>query len=96
MIDHHRTDRKSDEMCEIRSNLISCATVCNSLLSEVGFDVNGDDRSDYYDIRAVMDHVIGGEDPIYNILNADFNGDNRITMYDLNQLLISFVKSTAE
>ncbi len=42
MIDHHRTDRKSDEMCEIRSNLISCATVCNSLLSEVGFDVNGD------------------------------------------------------
>ncbi|MBE6705371.1 MAG: hypothetical protein E7583_08925 [Ruminococcaceae bacterium] len=61
-----------------------------------GFDVNGDDRSDYYDIRAVMDHVIGGEDPRYNILNADFNGDNRITMYDLNQLLISFVKSSAE
>lgn len=42
IIDHHRTDRKSDEMSEIRGNLISCATVCYSLLSEAGFDINED------------------------------------------------------
>ena len=40
MIDHHSTGRESDEMCEIRSNLVSCATVCYSLLNNAGFDVN--------------------------------------------------------
>ena len=39
MIDHHSTSRKSDEMCEIRSNLISCATICYAMLTETGFDV---------------------------------------------------------
>ena len=28
MIDHHSTGRLTDDMCEIRSNLVSCATVC--------------------------------------------------------------------
>lgn len=28
VIDHHNTGRFSDEMTEIRSNLVSCATVC--------------------------------------------------------------------
>lgn len=42
MIDHHSTGRLSDSMAEIRSNLVSCATVCYSLLKDAGFDVNKD------------------------------------------------------
>ncbi len=40
MIDHHRTGRESDEMTEIRSNLVSCSTVCYALLKAEGIDVN--------------------------------------------------------
>lgn len=42
MIDHHNTGRRSDEMVEIRSNLVSCATVCYDMLKAEGFDVNDD------------------------------------------------------
>lgn len=42
MIDHHSTGRESDEMCEICSHLVSCATVCYSMLSKAGYDVNSD------------------------------------------------------
>ena len=42
MIDHHNTGSASDTMAEIRSYLVSCATVCYALLSEAGFDVNKD------------------------------------------------------
>lgn len=42
MIDHHNTGRISDDMCEIRSHLVSCATVCYSLLTDAGYDVNSD------------------------------------------------------
>ncbi len=44
MIDHHSTGRESDEMCEIRSNLASCATVCYALLNGADFDVNADPK----------------------------------------------------
>ena len=40
MIDHHSTGRVSDDMCEICDHLVSCATVCYSLLSREGYDVN--------------------------------------------------------
>ncbi|MBQ4284012.1 MAG: DHH family phosphoesterase [Lachnospira sp.] len=40
MIDHHSTGKNSDDMCEIRSNLAGCATVCYSLLKDEGFDIN--------------------------------------------------------
>ncbi len=40
IIDHHHTGRESNEMCEIRSNLVSCATVCYDMLCAEGFDVN--------------------------------------------------------
>ena len=42
MIDHHNTGKMSDEMAEIRSHLVSCATVCYALLKEAGYDVNKD------------------------------------------------------
>lgn len=42
MIDHHSTGRVSGEMAEIRINLVSCSTICYSMLQEVGFDVNED------------------------------------------------------
>ena len=42
MIDHHATGRASDDMAEIRSHLVSCATICYSMLNAVGFDVNED------------------------------------------------------
>lgn len=42
MIDHHNTGRSSDETAEIRSHLVSCATVCYSMLNDAGFDVNAD------------------------------------------------------
>jgi len=40
MVDHHATGRVSDAMTEIRSHLVSCATVCYALLKDAGFDVN--------------------------------------------------------
>lgn len=42
MIDHHNTGKESDDMSEIRGNLVSCATVCYALLKEAGFNVNKD------------------------------------------------------
>ncbi len=42
MIDHHNTGRESDEMCEIRSNIVSCSTICYDLLKAEGYDVNRD------------------------------------------------------
>lgn len=42
VIDHHNTGKRSDDMAEIRSNLVSCATVCYALLSAEGYDVNKD------------------------------------------------------
>lgn len=42
MIDHHNTGRESDEMCEIRGNIVSCATICYDLLKAEGYDVNRD------------------------------------------------------
>lgn len=42
MIDHHNTGRESDEMCEIRSDIVSCATICYDLLKAEGYDVNAD------------------------------------------------------
>ncbi len=44
IIDHHRTGRISDEMAEIRANLVSCATVCYSMLLDAQFDVNEDTK----------------------------------------------------
>lgn len=44
MIDHHNTGRESDDMAEIRSHLVSCATVCYAMLSKSGYDVNADVR----------------------------------------------------
>ncbi len=42
VIDHHSTGKISDRMAEIRSNLVSCSTICYSMLTEAGFDVNAD------------------------------------------------------
>lgn len=40
MIDHHNTGRNSDEMCEIRSHIVSCSTVCYDMLRAEKYDVN--------------------------------------------------------
>jgi len=42
MIDHHNTGRESDDLCEIRSNIVSCATICYDMLKAEGYDVNED------------------------------------------------------
>ncbi len=42
MIDHHNTGRESDDMCEIRSNLVSCSTIVFDMLKAEGYDVNQD------------------------------------------------------
>ena len=42
MIDHHSTGRLSDSMNEIRSHLVSCATICYAMLKDAGFDINDD------------------------------------------------------
>lgn len=42
MIDHHNTGKVSDAMAEIRSHIVSCATVCYDMLKEEGYDVNKD------------------------------------------------------
>lgn len=45
MIDHHNTGKQSDDLAEIRSHLVSCATVCYAMLKDAGFDVNEDVRT---------------------------------------------------
>lgn len=40
MIDHHSTGRTSDDMAEICSHLVSCATICYSMLEKAGYDIN--------------------------------------------------------
>ncbi len=42
MIDHHNTGKESDDMAEIRSHIVSCATVCYDMMREEGYDVNED------------------------------------------------------
>lgn len=42
MIDHHNTGRVSGEMAEIRSHIVSCATICYDMLKNEGYDVNKD------------------------------------------------------
>lgn len=42
MIDHHNTGRISDDMCEIRSYIVSCSTVVYDMLRKEGEDVNHD------------------------------------------------------
>lgn len=44
MIDHHSTGKQSDGMAEIRSHLVSCATIVYSMLKDAGFDVNDDPK----------------------------------------------------
>lgn len=44
MIDHHATGRESGGNAEIRSQLVSCATLCYSMLKAEGFDTNSDVR----------------------------------------------------
>ncbi len=44
IIDHHKTERISDDTAEIRSNLVSCATVCYSMLLDAQFNVNEDTK----------------------------------------------------
>lgn len=42
IIDHHNTGRMTDEMCEIRSHIVSCSTICYDMLRKNGFDINSD------------------------------------------------------
>lgn len=42
IIDHHNTGKVSTDMVEIRSHLVSCATVCYALFIDAGYDVNED------------------------------------------------------
>lgn len=42
IIDHHNTGRESDEMSEIRSHIVSCATICYDLLKKEGMRINND------------------------------------------------------
>ncbi len=42
MIDHHNTGRISDEMAEIRNNIVSCSTIIFDMLRSEGYDVNKD------------------------------------------------------
>ena len=42
MIDHHGTGMTSDELSEIRSSLVSCATLCYAMLVDAEYDINSD------------------------------------------------------
>ncbi len=44
MIDHHNTGRQSGEWAEIRSQIVSCATICYDMLQTEGYDVNADTK----------------------------------------------------
>ncbi len=59
MIDHHNTGKISDSMAEIRSNLVSCATICYSMLRNVNYDINADSAMAtalYYGLYMDSDH----------------------------------------
>lgn len=60
MIDHHNTGKLSDDMAEIRSNLVSCAAICYSMLRDVGYDINYDApmaTALYYGLYMDSDHM---------------------------------------
>ena len=42
MIDHHDTEKSSDDMAEIRNNIVSCSTIIFDMLRSEGYDVNKD------------------------------------------------------
>lgn len=42
VIDHHDTGMASGDFAEIRSRLVSCATLCYSMLKDAGYDINSD------------------------------------------------------
>ncbi len=44
MIDHHHTGKESDDMAEVRSHIVSCATVCYDMLNDEGYDVNDNEE----------------------------------------------------
>jgi len=44
MIDHHNTGKMSDDMSEIRSHLVSCATICYAMLRDEGYDINANNK----------------------------------------------------
>lgn len=49
IIDHHNTGRVSEDNCEIRSHLVSCATICFDMLLKEGFNIN-----DYKDVTTAL------------------------------------------
>lgn len=59
MIDHHNTGKVSDEMAEIRSNLVSCSAICFSMLKNAGFNVNDTAIATalYYGLYMDSDHL---------------------------------------
>ncbi|MGN0400966.1 MAG: bifunctional oligoribonuclease/PAP phosphatase NrnA [Acetatifactor sp.] len=86
MVDHHNTGRESDDMCEIRSNLVSCATICYDLLKAEGFEVNRDmsvatalyyglfmDSNEFSEIRHAL------ERDMLDFLRIDHQLFNRLT-----------------
>lgn len=93
MIDHHNTEKLSDDMAEIRSHLVSCATVCYALLTDAGYDVNKDKKiatALYYGLYMDSNQLAEINHPydrdMVDFLQFDKNFLNRLKYANLNIL----------
>lgn len=81
MIDHHNTGKLSDDMAEIRSNLVSCATICYSMLKDVGYDINYDipmATALYYGLYMDSDHLSEIGHPLERDMEDFLNYDREL------------------
>ncbi len=86
MIDHHDTGRVSDDMCEICSHLVSCASVCYSMLRKTDYDINSDTNvatALYYGLYMDSNQFSEGDHP----LNRDM-----MDFLEYNKLVINKLK----
>jgi phosphoglycolate phosphatase len=104
MIDHHNTGRSSDAMCEIRSHIVSCSTICFDMLKNEGYNVNADvnlatalyyglfmDSNELAEIRHPLDHDMIEELKINRPLISKFKHSN-FTLQELETAGIALVR----
>ena len=46
-------------------------------------DVNGDNKVDYVDLKAIADHIMGTTSGVFNKKAADVNNDQKVNVVDI-------------
>ena len=87
MIDHHNTGRMSDDMCEIRSYIVSCSTVVFDMLRKENFDVNESKAvatALYYGLYMDSNGLSELRHPLERDMLDDLNTDKALIMRLIN------------